>query len=212
MALTAWTNQLCDAYGLFPTFAHVDKDMVEIGMLQSSWNLKIQLCWWHMCKAIQERLSKAKLSTTPYDAKHAHAEFAFIHLGFTSLGSADTTKYEGGNLGEARDVQSTLQDLNAVHIHILLPQSFGTHSSTAPPAVLTLPRPQPVFAEHANRPINVAGKSRLTIKLLAHFGEENQKCEEPNSAITDSSLDTAEKQTFCPADHHMTIVDMCYIL
>lgn len=43
-ALTAWADCLRDTYGVIPVFAHVDKDMAEIGMLKMSWVLKIQLC------------------------------------------------------------------------------------------------------------------------------------------------------------------------
>jgi len=75
-ALTAWANRLRDDYGIMPIFAHVDKDMAEIGMLRTSWKPKIQL---------------------PYDAKCAHNEFPFIRLDFTPFGSADITEYEGGN-------------------------------------------------------------------------------------------------------------------
>jgi hypothetical protein len=50
--LTLWADCLCDTYGVIPVFAHVDKDMAEIGMLRTSWVLKIQLCWWHMRKAV----------------------------------------------------------------------------------------------------------------------------------------------------------------
>jgi hypothetical protein len=44
-ALTAWVNCLCNTYGVIPVFVHVNKDMVEIAMLWTSWKLKIQLCW-----------------------------------------------------------------------------------------------------------------------------------------------------------------------
>ena len=33
-ALTAWAKCLRDTYGIIPIFAHTDKDMAEIGMLQ----------------------------------------------------------------------------------------------------------------------------------------------------------------------------------
>jgi hypothetical protein len=35
-ALTSWADCLCDTYGVIPVFAHVDKDMAEIGMLRTS--------------------------------------------------------------------------------------------------------------------------------------------------------------------------------
>lgn len=68
-ALVAWTKCLRDKFGINPIFAHVDKDMAEIGCLR------------------QVRLAKAKLSTTPYNAKRAHAEFSFVDEDFIPPGT-----------------------------------------------------------------------------------------------------------------------------
>ena len=65
-------------------------------MLQDVWLAKIQLCWWHLRKAVRERLSKKKLSTTPYNAQRAWLEFTFIDLAFVPYGKADATEHEGG--------------------------------------------------------------------------------------------------------------------
>src|SRR4051812_41798072 len=67
-ALGRWVEAVRDTYQIRPRFAHTDKDMGEIGMLREVWDPKIQRCWWHLRKAVQERLAKSKLSTTPYDA------------------------------------------------------------------------------------------------------------------------------------------------
>jgi hypothetical protein len=175
-ALTAWADCLCDTYGVIPVFAHVDKDMAEIGMLQTSWVLKIQLCWWHMRKAVRERLGKGKLSTTPYDVKRAHAEFPFIRCDFVPSGSADITEYEGGNLDKTREDQLPPDDPNAIHIRLTVPPSLRT-PSTAPPTIPIHPKPRTVLGDHAKTnskmptlapiPPNTPGNSGLTIKLLA---------------------------------------------
>ena len=69
-ALVAWAAHLHDKYGIHAAFAYTDKDMAEIGMLRDVWGLvKIQLCWWHLQKAIRECLTKVKLLTTPYNAQ-----------------------------------------------------------------------------------------------------------------------------------------------
>ena len=71
--------------------------MAEIGMLQDVWaSIKVQLCWWHLWKAVQEWLSKNKLFTTPYNAKCAHLEYVFIDTTFIPLGHVDPHEYEGG--------------------------------------------------------------------------------------------------------------------
>ena len=83
--MIAWANCPRDKYGVIPVFAHVNKDMAEIGMLQTSWALKIQLCWWHMRKAVHEWLSKGKLATTPYNVQQVQAEFDWISTTFVPL-------------------------------------------------------------------------------------------------------------------------------
>jgi hypothetical protein len=52
-ALDAWVKCLHEKYGIIPKFAHTDRDMTEIGMLQDTWELKLQLCWWHMIDALR---------------------------------------------------------------------------------------------------------------------------------------------------------------
>lgn len=84
-----------EVYGIHPTFVHVDKDMAEINAVKEVWNPKIQLCWWHLRKAVRERLKKTKLSTTPYNAMEAHTEFSFIDPRFTPNGRPDATETEG---------------------------------------------------------------------------------------------------------------------
>ena len=96
-ALNTWASVLCDKYDIIPVFANTNKDMAEIDMQQDVWTLvKIQLCWWHLQKAIQEWLAKNKLLTTPYNAKHAKPAFGFIDIVFAPTGRADPHKYEGG--------------------------------------------------------------------------------------------------------------------
>jgi hypothetical protein len=85
-ALLAWGKHLRDQYGLIPQFVHTDKDMAEIGMVHNCWAVKLQLCWWHLQKAVRERLVKAKLSTTPYNITHAHFKFQFIDRSFVPPG------------------------------------------------------------------------------------------------------------------------------
>jgi hypothetical protein len=78
-ALTAWATCLCDNYGIMPTFAHVNKDMAEITMLQDVWKPKIQLCWWHTKSAVENHIKKSKLSTTPSNTQWVHSEFIYQH-------------------------------------------------------------------------------------------------------------------------------------
>ena len=96
-ALNNWAAVLQDRYGIIPIFTHTDKDMAKISMLCDIWlSVKIQLCWWHLRKAVQEQLSKNKLSKTPYNAKRACLEYAFIDTSFIPSGCSDPHEYEGG--------------------------------------------------------------------------------------------------------------------
>lgn len=81
-----------------PIFVHVDKDMAEIGMSRMVWtNAKIQICWWHLRRAVHECVSKTKLSTTPYSLTWATKEFPFIDITFIPPGQCDPKEHEGGH-------------------------------------------------------------------------------------------------------------------
>ncbi|KAJ7143889.1 hypothetical protein C8R44DRAFT_141341 [Mycena epipterygia] len=140
-ALTAWAKCLRDTYGIIARFAHVDKDMAEIGMLKGVWNPKISLCWWHLRRAVRTRLAKAKLATTPYDPGPAHAEFSFIDPAFVPQGQVDMEDYEGG-------VPDTVTPVVPI-----TPQS---QTRTLPNGLrITIPARQPLAAagEHTTQPV-----------------------------------------------------------
>lgn len=98
-ALSGWAISLRDKYGVCPIFVHSDKDMAEIGCAKLVWpEAKINLCWWHLHRAIRTRLAKAKLSTMPYNFKRAKKEYGFIDVDFIPPGTrVDIEDYEGGS-------------------------------------------------------------------------------------------------------------------
>ncbi|KAL0578322.1 hypothetical protein V5O48_003669 [Marasmius crinis-equi] len=99
LALEHFARQLRDRYGVRPRHYHVDKDMAEIRVAQKVWpGASISLCYWHLNRAIEERLKKIKLSTTPYNFIRAHQEYSFIDLAFRPEGLPDASEYEGGCL------------------------------------------------------------------------------------------------------------------
>ncbi|KAL0564139.1 hypothetical protein V5O48_017915 [Marasmius crinis-equi] len=103
-ALEKWSTRVRDAYKVYPRFINVDKDLAEIGMAHRVWpDARIQICGWHMKKAVRERITKAKLSTTPYKAAEAHNRFSFIDPTFIPPGRADPGEREGGREGGGRD-------------------------------------------------------------------------------------------------------------
>jgi hypothetical protein len=96
-ALAAWESVLRSKYSIIPQFIHVDKDMAEISSCRKTWALaKIQLCWWHLRKAVRARLQLNKLSTTPYNVERARAEYRFISMEFRPCGGADPRESKGG--------------------------------------------------------------------------------------------------------------------
>ena len=123
-ALAAWESALSSKYGIIPQFVHVDKDMAEIGFCRKTWPLaKIQLCWWHLRKAVRTRLQLNKLSTTPYNVELARAEFKFISAEFQPPGRADPKESEGGVPGESNTpiisvITPIIQGPNSLFIRI----------------------------------------------------------------------------------------------
>jgi hypothetical protein len=82
-ALAAWLCAMRDQYGLDPEFVHTDKDFGEIGAVKDAWpRAKHQLCYWHLRKAVRERMASSRLSTAPYHPFEANREFGFINLDF----------------------------------------------------------------------------------------------------------------------------------
>ncbi|KAJ7342562.1 hypothetical protein DFH08DRAFT_1012256 [Mycena albidolilacea] len=140
--VTSWAKCVRDAYGIIAEFAHVDKDMAEIGMLKGVWSAKISLCWWHLRRAVRTRLTNKKLSTTPYDPDRAHAEFSFIDVAFVPLGQADGGEYEGGNPDNVTPIVSpsqppqTLTMANGPRIMIPARQPLASTSPNAVPPLV----------------------------------------------------------------------------
>lgn len=53
--LAGFLGRVKETYDLHPRFAQVDKDFAEIAALREVWpSAKIQVCWWHMKRALQE--------------------------------------------------------------------------------------------------------------------------------------------------------------
>jgi len=116
LAIAAWSRCLRDKYGVKPVFIHTDKDMAEIGASKDVWEAKINLCWWHLRRAVRTRLAKAKLSTSPYNLDQAMAEYDFIKPDFIPAGTTvDIDDYEGGTpdneLSPLVDGQPVIQSL-----------------------------------------------------------------------------------------------------
>ncbi|KAG6328345.1 hypothetical protein ID866_10744, partial [Astraeus odoratus] len=118
-------------YKIIPQFIHVDKDMAKISMSQSVWpSAKIQLCWWHLQKAVHEQLAKSMLTTTPYKPLQANHEFSFISVDFWLFGITDPTESKGGALLEPDEIPSNEETVPSLSICIL--NLSQAHVTTSP--------------------------------------------------------------------------------
>jgi hypothetical protein len=187
--------------------------MAEIGMLRKVWNPKIQLCWWHLRKAVRERLSKNKLSTTPYNVARACQEARFIDPTFVPDGNADPGESEGGMFGESIN-QLPYDSPNTVTIRISIPPAAQRQDQNAPQPSLpntTVSRSVPLLGDRLNLDTIMhcqddnahATVGKFTIKLPAR--NQNQ-AENADQLITIQA--TATTRTFCPAEHRDTIISL----
>lgn len=82
-ALSDFFHSLRDK-GLQPQYFYTDKDFAEINATKEAWpNTSVQLCQWHMEKAIKEKLkSHKRIRHTQYQSNEAADEFDFIDLSF----------------------------------------------------------------------------------------------------------------------------------
>lgn len=96
-ALTKWAAALRDTCNIHPEFVHTDKDMAEVSMSRTVWpQAKHQLCWWHLERAIRQRMAKSKLSTSPYIGQRVHSIFNFVDPTFSPTQQSDPSDIEGG--------------------------------------------------------------------------------------------------------------------
>jgi hypothetical protein len=189
-ALNAWAKCLQEKYGVIPKFAHTDKDMAEIGMIRDTWELKLQLCWWHMKDAVKKRLAKVKLSTSPYNAEHAHSEFYLIDTSFVPPGKADLDEHEGGERDDDGTKEAHHEDRpNGITIWIPLPSSMKQNASASK---ATLPRVKLL-------PPKVTDENSGVPQPRAETVSKEHRIEEPEEN---------ERHTFCPLNLRDLIIKL----
>lgn len=218
-AVAAWAQCLRDKYGVYPLFIHSDKDMGEIGAAQDVWKAKINLCWWHLRRAVRTRLAKAKLSTTPYNLDRAMAEYSFIKPDFVPPGTrVDIEDYEGGIPDDAL-LPPGIDEPTAI-------PSNGPPSTQHPPPLplsdttnlLRIKLPLPSITSAIGRVIRGTGfrlaipATRLpSIKEQEEATEENRSAEnerEPSVSDNDNDDEKQGRRTFCPPIYRDAIVNL----
>ncbi len=130
-------------------------------MAKRVWTLtKILICWWHLNRAVSQRLSNDKLSTTPYRARAAHECFSFIDPAFIPPGDPDASEREGGPDPDVMPRKSDM-DLSrpwALKIKLpLIPSGSGTRDKENLPVQDT---PFPTNANSKTRPPKIEKQSR----------------------------------------------------
>lgn len=217
-ALEAWVTLLHSKHGVVPRFVHTDKDMAEIGASRRVWpEAKHQLCWWHQREALRRRL-KGSLPTTSYNVQRATGEYGFIDADFKPYGRVDLDDSEGGVPGEVceRKVQvnstnmTPLTDNNSDSIKIRIP--ISSHVQTTQSAGENSPQGGPTLAGgHPSSPgasAHSTDATKMTIRIPAL-----STLRASSLVLTDNEPDpdedtTTEQRTFCPVEHHDTIVKM----
>ncbi|CAI2188574.1 13551_t:CDS:2 [Funneliformis geosporum] len=78
------------ARGISPQFFLTDKDFAQISAGQTVWpNAKIQLCHWHLRRAVETKLKETHLPKRDnYEPMAAHHEFPFIDIKFNPSNAA----------------------------------------------------------------------------------------------------------------------------
>jgi hypothetical protein len=131
-ALSIWLREVRSRYQLENIkFVHCDKDMTEIKAVKEVFKgVKIQLCRWHMDRALRQRLGQSKLETTPYRPLRAHQQFNFIDPKFAPPGAPDPEEYEGGMPDEPDNIDSATGE------------SFSAGTIVIPPSQAPPPPPR----------------------------------------------------------------------
>ncbi|KAJ3979858.1 hypothetical protein F5890DRAFT_1632026 [Lentinula detonsa] len=194
-AIEHWMRQVKERYHLDPRHIGTDKDLGEIGPCQTLWpNAKLTICWWHQRKAVQERLKKTKLSTTPYDPVKAQKVFPFINTGFVPKGQSDPNEREGG-----RD--AVVEDPPAYSASIAEVKLSGTPESanTAPVSL---------------SPIANSAQPTLTIRVPPLPTTRNIPPVPPTSSTQHSNdpsvkeeVDTRTTWVFCPPELREAVIN-----
>jgi len=229
LAIAAWAQCVHDEYGVKPVFIHSDKDMGEIGAAKIVWEAKINLCWWHLRRAVRTRLAKAKLSTSPYNLDRAMAEYNFISCDFIPAGTrVDIDDNEGGTpdneLPPVDGQQSPTVPLTGQPAAAPIPTTSlasSSHPSTTMRDSMNVVRiklPLPSIASAIGRVIRGAG-FRLSIPgtRLPTIEEQEEKEEGERTTnekrevgVFDEDEDDGKqgRRTFCPPLYRDMIIKM----
>lgn len=200
-ALDSFLRCVRDLYKIHPHFIHTDKDVAEIQAAQQVWpKAKHQLCWWHLRKAIRERLAKRKLATSPYNAARAHSLFSFIDPLWIPTVCPDPADNEGGDSDERAAVGRAPQ-ITAPNLELLNLKTQGPNMLP----LLRLPGRPPNDDPLKGVPDAAANVSGIEVKTQPQPASAESKKSDAGGGKVEELV---EKRTFCPEEYRDDIVDM----
>jgi hypothetical protein len=114
-ALTSFLHCICETYRIQPRFVHTDKDMAEIKAVKATWaTAKHQLCWWHVRRAIRQRLALVKMETSAYNPETANRVFGFIDKTWYPSSQPDPADNEGGCEDDDAEARERIENVNVI--------------------------------------------------------------------------------------------------
>jgi hypothetical protein len=193
--------------------------MAEIGAMKAVWDAKINLCWWHLRRAVRTRLAKTKLSTSPYNLDRAMAEYDFIKSEFIPAGTrVDINDYEGGILDEP---PITSQPPSTAPKAASLPVSSSSAPNPHEPPenkprmplgnILRIKLPLPSITSAIGRVIRGEG-FRLSIPgthlPITEERDVNERTQESAVSVYGEDEEEEGQRTFCPLLYRESIISM----
>ena len=99
-------------------FFLTDKDRAQINTAQQTWpSIKIQLCLWHLKRAVKKRLDNTSIpQRTSYNSQLASIQTGFIDLNFHPF--ATTNEDLSNQWFCPREFRETILDKIAYHFHL----------------------------------------------------------------------------------------------
>jgi len=111
-----------------PEFFMTDKDWAQINTARQTWpTTKIQLCYWHLRRAVKKRLADSSVNTNIYDAEYANREVNFIDVNFHPFPRDQSTGIRSSQNCDVcfcpRELRETILEIISYHFHLhpLLP-------------------------------------------------------------------------------------------
>jgi hypothetical protein len=85
--ITEFCKQMRDQENIYPQFLLSDKDFAQISAAQMTWpTTKVQLCQWHLLRAVKTKLKNSKLpKQMSYSNIAANNQFSFIDPNFMPI-------------------------------------------------------------------------------------------------------------------------------